>query len=139
MRCFAYYTDPGAPGWYLIAWICGDDMGYSILTCNEASGACQLQGNTLLQGAAVSDAPVLCGPHLGEEGQEIRLDAVLSNDPLLALVSRTADGAREERSIAGAPSLTVFPAARGQIELDYSYREPAGTIDAPADQAGGES
>lgn len=139
VRCFAYYTDPGAPGWYLIAWICGDDMGYSILTCNEASGACQLQGNTLLQGAAVSDAPVLCGPHLGEEGQEIRLDAVLSNDPLLALVSRTADGAREERSVAGAPALTVFPAARGQIELDYSYREPAGTIDAPADQAGGES
>lgn len=139
VRCFAYYTDPGAPGWYLIAWICGDDMGYSILTCNEASGACQLQGNTLLQGAAVSDAPVLCGPHLGEEGQEIRLDAVLSNDPLLALVSRTADGARETRAVSGAPSLTVFPAARGQIELDYSYREPAGTIDAPADQAGGES
>ena len=82
---------------------------------------------------------MLCGPHLGEEGQEIRLDAILSNDPLLASVARTADGAREERSIAGAPSLTVFPAARGQIELDYSYREPAGTIDAPADQAGGES
>lgn len=135
VRCFAYYTDPGAPGWYLIAWICGDDMGYSILTCNEASGACQLQGNTLLQGAAVSDAPVLCGPHLGEEGQEIRLDAVLSNDPLLALVSRTADGARETRAVSGAPSLTIFPTTDGPIELGYSYREQAGAIDAPAAQA----
>lgn len=139
VRCFAYYTDPGAPGWYLIAWICGDDMGYSILTCNEASGACQLQGNTLLQGAAVSDAPVLCGPHLGEEGQEIRLDAILSNDPLLALVSRTADGARETRAVSGAPSLTIFPTTDGPIELGYSYREQAGAIDAPADQAGGQS
>ena len=139
VRCFAYYTDPGAPSWYLIAWICGDDMGYSILTCNEASGACQLQGNTLLQGAAVSDAPVLCGPHLGEEGQEIRLDAILSNDPLLASVARTADGARETRAVSGAPSLTIFPTTDGPIELGYSYREQAGAIDAPADQAGGQS
>lgn len=135
VQCFAYYADPGAPGWYLAAWICGDDMGYSVLTCNEANGACHLQGNTLLQGAAISDEPVLCGPHLGDEGQEIRLDAILSNDPLLAFVSRTADGVREMRAVSGAPSLTIFPTTDGSIELGYSYREQAGAIDAPAAQA----
>lgn len=137
--CFAWYADPAAPDWLLTAWIAGEDMGYGVLRREGTSGGYALLGSSRYAGAAVSGEPVLCGPRLGDEGHEVVLDAILSNDPLLASVARTADGVREERSIAGAPSLTVFPAARGQIELDYSYREPAGTIDAPADQAGGQS
>ena len=137
--CFAWYADPAAPDWLLTAWIAGEDMGYGVLRREGTSGGYALLGSSRYAGAAVSGEPVLCGPRLGDEGSEVVLDAILSNDPLLASVARTADGAREARAVSGAPSLTIFPTTDGPIELDYSYREPAGTIDAPADQAGGQS
>lgn len=126
VRCFAYYATPEAPDHCLVAWIAGEDMGYSVLVRGETADAFHMSG-TLYRGAAVSGEPVLCGPHLGDDGHEIALDAILSNDPLLASVTRTAGGKSETQAVSGAPSLTVFAAVEGTMELTYGYRETAGT------------